>query len=372
MDRIFRNAAVVLILVNKHREVVDINRSGEIFSGKGRGEVLGLLGGQAINCINSTENGKPVCGKGKKCGTCELRSCIDNVFTKGETSYKKEGLMTVLNENDEADLCNVLISCSPIEVEGEKMALVTLDDITKQKNIEQELKEINKMKDKFFSIVAHDLKNPFNSILGYSELLMDMVEEDNVNEEQQIFVKYLHNSSKHAYSLLEDLLTWARMQMNRIPFKPEEVLMNEVIEKNIDLHTPAAHKKNITLEVESEKGYKVLADKFMVTTVLRNFISNAVKFSNNDGNIAVIVSQNSNDSVKIEVKDNGIGIPDSVIKKLFKIEENYSSSGTAGEKGTGLGLIICKEFIEKNKGQIGVESEFGKGSSFWFTLPISQ
>ncbi len=370
MDSIFRNAAVVLILVNKDRIVLDINKSGEIYTGKRRAELLGLLGGQAINCINSTGSDNSVCGSGKDCGSCKLKSSIEKVFTKGESTYKEEGVMRVIDKNNKPIVCNILISCSPIHKKGETMALVTLDDITEQKKIERKLKDLNAMKDRMFSILAHDLSTHFNIILGYSELLMNMGNSVEEIGERQTFIKYLHSSSRQAHFILENLLTWARMQMNHIPFKLEHILLNELIEESIELYNFAAQAKNMTITLDSTLLYEVVADKFMVTTVIQNILSNALKFSNEGDNISIVISHNKGGFVKVEIKDSGIGMSDEVINKLFKVEENYSSVGTAGEKGTGIGLIICKDLIQRNKGKIGVESELGKGSTFWFLLPI--
>lgn len=371
MDSIFRDAAVVLLLVNEKREIVDINKSGEILSGNNRDDVLGLLAGQSISCINASDNGKVVCGRGKHCGECVIKRGVNDAFLRGKNTYKMEGTMNITPGDGVERVFNVLLSSSLINYNGEKMALITLDDITKQKSIEKQLQEINATKDKFFSIVAHDLKNPFNSILGYSELLMEMSEEESTSEEQQMFVKFLHNSSKHAYSLLEDLLTWARIQMDRLPFNPEMIDLTNVIEENIQLHVPAAAKKSININTKMPNEMNVLADKFMINTVVRNIISNAVKFTKEGGHINLSVNIASNNLAKVEIQDNGVGIPDNVKYKLFSIDENYTSPGTQGEKGTGLGLILCKEFVEKNKGDIGVESEYGKGSTFWFTLPLN-
>ncbi len=242
MDSIFDDAAIVLLLVNEKREVVDINKSGEIFSGNRRSDVLGLLAGQAISCVNAKEDGKPVCGNGVNCGQCIIRQCVANTFVTKKNNYKKEGIMHI-SSNGEVSLVNVLVSTSLINYEGNTMALVTLDDITRQKSIENKLKDVNAMKDKFFSIMAHDLKNPFNSILGYSELLFDSCDSNGINEEQKIFVKYLYNSSKHAYSLLEDLLTWARIQMDRYPYNPSYISLLDVITENIQINKSGATKK---------------------------------------------------------------------------------------------------------------------------------
>lgn len=370
MDSIFREAAVILLLVNEKGEVVDINKSGEVFSGRNRKDVLGLLSGHAINCITTSEDENNACGKGKNCGHCVIRKSVKDTFSKNQNFYKKEGTVRIASAGGSV-VYDVLVSSSLINYNGERMALITLDDITKQKAIEKELKDINAMKDKFFSLMAHDLKNSFNSILGYSELIKEQHVKNKEEGESKMFADYLHNSSIQAYTLLEDLLTWARLQMNRISVNSEFTSISDIIDENIKILNPLACKKNITLNISPSDPLNVWVDKLMISTVIRNILGNAIKFTNENGKVDIRLKKIPNNFVRVEIQDNGIGISKDVIDKLFKIEKSYTSVGTNGEKGTGLGLILCKEFIEKNKGQIGVESEYGKGSTFWFTLPLN-
>lgn len=369
MDSIFRDAAVVLMIVNKEGEVVDINKSGEIFSGNKRENLLGLLGGHAINCITATNDDEVVCGNASDCSHCIIRGCVERTLQHNISLYKKEGLMK-LERNGETTNVNVLISTTPIDYMGERMVLVTLDDITKQKAVEKQLKDLNVMKDKFFSIIAHDLMHPFNSILGYSELLLKAESEGISADEQHMFVKHLHNSSQQAYTLVEDLLTWARVQTNRLFCNPELLYINELVDTNIKILSLSALKKDIELKNCISEDKLVFVDKFMISTVLRNLMSNAIKFTPLKGSISIEANVINGDKLRISIRDNGVGISDEVIDKLFRIEHFYSSPGTDGEKGTGLGLVMCKEFIEKHNGEIGVDSIYGQGSVFWFTLPM--
>ena len=235
------------------------------------------------------------------------------------------------------------------------------------KKSEAELREINAAKDKFFSIIAHDLKNPLNSIVGFSDLLAEQVLEKNYEGIEE-FASIIQNSSKGVMDLLMNLLEWSRSQTGRLQYNPEFVDLNVLINQIVELSADAALQKSIILNRKLPRNAPVIADKAMISTVLRNLISNAIKFTNPGGEITVSVEQNQTESF-VSVADNGVGIKKSMIGNLFKIEESYSTAGTQNEKGSGLGLILCKEFIEKHNGKIEVESEPGKGSKFTFSIP---
>jgi PAS domain S-box-containing protein len=229
-----------------------------------------------------------------------------------------------------------------------------------------ELDRLNRTKDKFFSIIAHDLRNPFNAIIGFSELLRnDFYEMDNP---QKLNVLELINvSSQTAYNLLENLLQWARTQTDKINFNPENFDLSDAANTVIDLHCVIARKKGVRIKNNISANTLVHADKNMISTVLRNLVSNAIKFSNPDGEISLHVNQKNN-AVEVVVTDDGVGMNRESLSKLFRIDTYYSTSGTMGESGTGLGLIICKEFIEKNNGRIKAISKEGSGTTMTFTL----
>jgi signal transduction histidine kinase len=245
--------------------------------------------------------------------------------------------------------------------------------INLEKKVEQrtlELNELNATKDKFFSIIAHDLKNPFNTLMGFSELLLDNLDvfsKDKLRE----FIGILYETAKQSYALLENLLEWSRAQTGRLQMNPENINLHDLVEENINLLSNAAAKKKIKLINEIGPSVNVYADANMGHAVIRNLISNAIKYTNENGSITCS-STVKKDKIEVTVHDTGIGIKPQNIDKLFKIDQNYSTHGTADESGTGLGLILCKEFINKNNGSIWVESEYGKGSSFKFTLPMQK
>jgi two-component system, sensor histidine kinase and response regulator len=229
-----------------------------------------------------------------------------------------------------------------------------------------ELDRLNKTKDKFFSIIAHDLRNPFNAIMGFSELLCRDFNE--MDDKQKLGLLELINlSSESAYNLLDNLLQWARTQTDKIKFSPEYFELSEMVKQVIDLHGIIAEKKQITLESAIPDSTRVFADKNMIHTVIRNLISNAIKFSHKGGKVFISSFENGA-MTEVVIRDQGIGMSRDNLSMLFRIDTYYSTAGTSGESGTGLGLIICKEFVEKNQGRIRASSKPGEGTAISFTL----
>ncbi len=229
--------------------------------------------------------------------------------------------------------------------------------------------ETNATKDKFFSIIAHDLRSPFNSILGLTGILKDKID-DLDNKEMKKITGALYDSSRKSYELLNNLLEWSSTQSGRISFSPENIQFDNILQDVLGLLSNNAEQKNINI-INASGSLTVFADRNMLHTVLRNLISNAIKYSYPGGNIR-IGSEKKENEVILSVSDSGIGIPESQKKRLFHITDGYTINGTSGEKGSGLGLIICKEFVEKHGGRIWVESESGKGTTFYFTLPAEK
>jgi len=234
---------------------------------------------------------------------------------------------------------------------------------------EQLLKESNQAKDNFFSIIAHDLKNPFNVILGMLDLLTQEYK-DYTDEERQKMLMRIKSASKKTIDLLENLLTWARAQKGIIPCQPEKFNISELIQENLLLSEPAAHHKDISITQLGEKNLIAVADVNMVNTILRNLISNAIKFTFPGGNIIIDTSYHDADHILVKVQDTGLGMSEEHMNNLFKIEKRMSMKGTNNEMGTGLGLILCRDFIEKNNGKIWVTSKEGVGSTFYIALPL--
>ncbi len=231
----------------------------------------------------------------------------------------------------------------------------------------EELHLINNTKDKLFSIIGHDLRGPLSNINNLLKLILDGVLDKDEREE---LLNETMKSVKLTYDLLENLLFWAKNQRNEIDFHPTETIISTIIDDNIALQDSIARDKNIRLRAEYIPGVHVFADRHMLNIILRNLISNAIKFTHEGGQIAVIMTQKE-DKVKITVKDDGVGISPENLDKIFNSYENFTTRGTRLEKGTGLGLILTKDFIEKNGGKLHIISQMDKGSEFSFTLPLS-
>jgi len=232
---------------------------------------------------------------------------------------------------------------------------------------EASLKELNVTKDKFFSIVSHDLKNPFNAIIGFSNVLVEQVEEKNYEGTRE-YAGIIQHSAELAMNLLTNLLEWSRSQTGRMEFSPGPVEMVELINDVAELLGGLAQQKSVEIVMQLPLKSPVIADKAMISTILRNLVSNAIKFTSPGGRIVILASQKQ-DGLEVTVSDNGVGMKKETIEKLFLLEESHSTPGTQNEQGTGLGLILCKEFVEKHGGRIWAESELGKGSTFYFTIP---
>ncbi len=233
---------------------------------------------------------------------------------------------------------------------------------------QKKLKQSSFSKDRFFSIIAHDLRNPFNSIIGFCDILKNRIDNQDLEGSKEC-IEIINDSSEKVYNLLVNLLEWSRTQTGAMDYIPAELDVDNIINETVSLFTLNALEKSLRISIISSPGIKLIADKAMLSSVLRNLISNAIKFSNTGGLIKVSVTNRSED-VLFTVEDNGVGIKESDFKKVFDLESGYTTKGTKNETGSGLGLILCKEFVEKHNGKIWIESVVGEGSSFKFTIPI--
>jgi signal transduction histidine kinase len=233
-----------------------------------------------------------------------------------------------------------------------------------------QLKDLNSSKDKLFSIIAHDLKNPFSVILGYSKLLATQFQ--TFTEENRIkYVDRIFQSTKAVYNLLDNLLNWADTQINSLNLNREKVDLQQTIHDTIILLNENSAKKDLEITSNLSESLYVYADANMLSSVIQNLLTNAIKFTPHGGKIDIHLSK-TNKKVQVSIADSGIGMSEELVGNIFKIDKSTSRKGTNGERGTGLGLILCKEFITKNKGDIWVESKPEQGSTFYFTLPLNK
>ncbi len=262
---------------------------------------------------------------------------------------------------------NTLLEERQQQVEEQAVKLQYQTDDLKVKN--EELERLNVTKDKLFSIVAHDLRNPFHGILSLSDLFSNKFESLS-DEEKSKMATYINQSTKVVYSLLDNLLNWARSQTNQIIYQPVDIDIFELICESIKLLENNAEEKEICIELIRKREVLVRIDRDMINTSIRNILSNAIKFTPKKGKITISVEEKQN-YAEISISDNGIGMDDTVKNNLFKIEKKNSRLGTDGERGSALGLVLCKDFVERNGGSIEVESEPNNGSMFKFTVPRS-
>ena len=413
IDEILNNIPIVSLVVDSDVKVQCLNHTGQQVVAKPH--VLGLLSGDVFDCINALSEGG-ACGKTKNCARCIIRNSVNASANLGISVHKKEGIFTVRKDGVFKEL-NVLVSTSPIKFKNKDSVLLSIDDVTietqavkdvqkllsneieinkqlqsqtaKLKQItdnlnmlndqlvdseekvqrqNEQLLDLNATKDKFFSIIAHDLRNPFNGILGLSSMLLKNINVYPLDDISR-WVKQISMSAQGAYDLLENLLDWSKTQTGRIEFKPKVFELQDLITEILEITSSISMSKNIKICYEMPESVSLYADRNMIDTILRNLVINAVKFTREEGLVRIVVAC-SQDDVAISVIDNGVGIEPSRIGDLFKINEKTSTLGTANERGTGLGLILCDEFVRKHGGRIWVESEVDKGSSFKFTIPV--
>jgi signal transduction histidine kinase len=247
-------------------------------------------------------------------------------------------------------------------------------DITELKQVEfkiqqQNLKlaKLNEDKDLFIAVLGHDLRSPFSGLLGLSNLLNENIEDFDIEQIKNL-AGHINKSAQSTFNLLEDILMWAKTQQGKIPYMPQNLSFTGLCNNILETIIPTAIEKNITINYSITDKLSVFADEEMLKTVLRNLISNAIKFTNNGGAININAVQTPS-VITISISDNGVGMSTNSLEKLFIISEVHSTTGTANEKGTGLGLLLCKEFVDKLGGRIWVESTEGTGSTFSFSIP---
>lgn len=304
-----------------------------------------------------------------------VRSNFDNLYEKGHWEGDFE-----VKRKDKTKIQVDIITTHLKDINGNNIGFVGVsNDITERIKAElviqkqnEELKKLNETKDKFLHIIAHDLRNPFASIMGLSGLMeTDMVEDNKIDLEFLRYTQMINTTSKHALDLVENLMRWARSQRGEIKVNLEKISIKSLISNVTSLIDGNLLKKNISIEEDLENDDLVYADADMANTILRNLLTNAIKFTHESGKV-ILSTQKRDGFLEISITDTGIGIHPKDLEKIFRIDSKFSSLGTNNERGTGLGLILCKEFVEKQGGGIWVESELGKGSKFTFSLPLGR
>ena len=355
----FQNSPNAFSLANlENGKIIEINDSFTRISGFTKDNVIGKTSNDLNVWINNEDRANAL-------EKLREEGFIRNMEIQFRT--KTGNIIDIIMASSIIKSNNSLIMASEfIDISDRKKAEQAL------KESEEKLRESNKTKDKFFSIIGHDLKSPFNAILGFSKILLKK-HKDYDNEKREKLIKSVNNSADSAFKLLENLLTWSRSQSGVIKYSPEKLNLKILLFETLFDLQGQADKKNINILDTVSENDIIFADKNMIATVFRNLISNAIKFTNKNGNITISSKKQENSNfIEISVTDTGVGIPKEIIDDLLRIDKNTSTQGTENEAGTGLGLILCKEFVEKHGGKIWIESEIDKGSIFHFTIPYKQ
>jgi PAS domain S-box-containing protein len=355
-----------ITIANIRGEIIESNKESERLLGIPRDRHSGMrIDSDDWKIIRLDHSPMPV---SEYASTIALRE--KRVVTNTEMGImKKEGAVTWLN-----------VSAAPFPV-SDLGIIVVYTDITRRIEAEiklrehdqqmekyvHELKILNHTKDKFFSIIAHDLKNPFGSLLGASEYLYKEIDKHDTQKARKLS-KILYDSSKNAFDILANLLDWSRSQTGSLEFDPRRIDLYDMVYRNVQLTALQAAEKEIKISMKVEEGLRCNADPNMLDTILRNLLINALKYTHPGGEVVIEAIRNA-DAILVSVKDNGIGIPEEDLDKLFRIDVKYVNNGTNNERGTGLGLILCSEFIHLHGGKIWVESRLHEGSTFYFTIP---
>ncbi len=386
-ESIGKNNRDAIFFTNYNLEVIDWTKSAEKTFGYSKVEAIGQNFTDLIIQKDQVKDFVVEFGKLRKVNDSNILDHILELYCKTKNSkyfpveiiiskceFPNEKLLTFVCRdvttilNNQEELTKIIEELQVINDFTEQNSRDLVELNAKLGENEIALQSLNADKDRFFSIIAHDLKGPFQALLGYSELLANA--EMGLTQEEIIeFASSLNESAKNLFKLLENLLEWSRLQRGQFQIQASNFDFKELADTNLELIKHRAQQKNVLLENKVNADTLVYADRYSVDTVLRNLLSNAIKFTKEGETIGIKVGE-VNGFLEISVYDTGVGISKEVQAKLFRIDTKHTTAGTADEQGTGLGLILCKDMVEKNGGTIRVESEIGKGSQFKFTVPI--
>jgi len=356
-EQLFQSIPLGVVLLDRKDRVIDLNEGFTYLFQYTREEAIG----RPINDLIVPDEFK------------DKGTDATEKVASGQPVY----LETVRQRKDGKQI-DVAIIGNPVDMQTGHLSVIGVyQDITERKQAEdilreseQNLRDLNADKDKFFSILAHDLRNPFNSIIGFSEVLIDRIKQKDLNGIDK-FAQQILQSAKNTYELLSNLLAWARLQTGKMELNNEMVNLNSILDESLMLFSENAAEKSVTLMRKTTPGIQVDADKTVLGTIMRNLINNAIKFTNPGGKVTV-GSDMKNNEVVVWVRDTGIGMSKEMLEDLFDPGKNTSRTGTGGEPSTGLGLLLANEFAEKQGGTLWAESTEGSGSVFYLSLPAKE
>lgn len=351
---LFEESMHPLWLVNKQGQIVQFNKAAHQLLEYSK-EEFGQLQIHQIDILNSE---------------VYVQKIVNQIFEHGKLTFETQHITRTKR------ILHIAVNAVVVNLNGQHLMLTAFYDLTPIKQAENQIREYsrkleaaNAAKDKFFSIIAHDLKSPFNSILGFSDLLIKNIDHyDKAKIKQQL--SRIHKTSYQTFSLLENLLTWSRSQNGRIKFRPQVLNVQQMIHELLQLFENKAYEKNIGLVTDFSGVSHVEADPDMLKTILRNLVSNALKFTPARGVVSILVSSDNKKNVQFEVIDTGVGMSDEAMANVFRTDNKTATLGTNDEKGTGLGLLLVKEFVDRHGGQIKLKSELNGGTTVSFTIPL--
>jgi PAS domain S-box-containing protein len=356
---IFNSVSEAIYLLDKSGTFLDVNKGAETMYGYTKQEFIG----QSPFTIAAPD----------KNNLDEIRSILSKVFETGQSSY-----FVFWGERKNGEVFPKEVFVNKGKYFGQEVLIATARDITEKNQVEErfrkkneELQKINAEKDKFFSIIAHDLRSPFTAFLGFTQLMVQDLPSLRLDNIQEIAL-LMRDSATNLHRLLENLLQWSRLQRGMIAFNPKKFQLQPKIKSCLQSVMEIANKKGVEINFSIPDDVTVFADYNMFESVISNLTSNAVKFTNKGGKVLISARNTAEKNVEISIKDTGIGLSREILGKLFHLDEYVSRPGTEGEPSTGLGLILCKDFIDRHNGKIWAESLEGMGSTFYFTLPVKE
>jgi len=376
LNLLFDNVTSAVYLVDKDIKVRNFNDSFKVLFEKSDDKILGQLCGNAIGCSFAIDENKD-CGTTSNCNNCNLRQSILNAIAKKIPSFKEILIRDFYINNDKITKY-FQFSTRELIFNDENMIMIIIDDITALKITELKLQEqneklvlLNKQLNNMMSVVAHDLRNPIGAIRAFADHLKFSI--DQLSEEKIIEIfDIMFESSTNCLIMLDDMLDYSSFEAGKIEFNFEMCNYSEILKQNIRINSVLAKKKKIKIEKKFKSDVSIISiDCQRIKQVLDNLISNAIKFSSENTCITINVSLEDG-FLKTEIIDQGPGIPEAEINELFRPFKRASVKTTAGERSTGLGLAIVRKIVEQHKGKVGLKSELGKGSNFYFLLPLTQ